>query len=219
MTGPRKLDLPDSASGTHADGRRNAPSAERNVDAILDVLRRYAPTRGRALEIASGTGQHICRFAAAFRDIEWFPSEADPQRFESINAWRAHADCPNLNAPKHLNATEIPWPDDGAAYDLIVLINLLHLISKDEAKRLLHGVASALCPGGTFLLYGPFRRDGKLTSDGDAAFDAHLQAQDPAIGYKNDTWVRSCAAELGQDVLQVEQLPANNLAFIIRRPR
>ncbi len=101
-------------------------------------------------------------------------------------------------------------------FNLIVLINLLHLISEPEAENLLRGVSTALKPGGTFVLYGPFRRAGALTSAGDEAFHAHLQTQDPEIGYKDDVWVRTRAAEHGLGVRQVAKMPANNLAFVFR---
>ncbi len=214
MTGPRKLDLPDSTPAAQPDGRRSAPSAERNAEAILRVLKDCAPKEGRALEIASGTGQHIARFAAEFPALDWFPTEADPRRFPSIEAWRRHAGCANLHPPIPLDATALPWPADLRGCAVIVLVNLLHLISSDEADRLLCGVASALDPGGCFLLYGPFRRDGKLTSAGDMAFDAQLQAQDAAIGYKDDGWVRARAAARGLALVQAEEMPANNLAFV-----
>lgn len=37
--------------------------AERNKQPILEVLQGFLPERGRALEIASGTGQHVTWFA------------------------------------------------------------------------------------------------------------------------------------------------------------
>lgn len=210
----RRLMLPDGVPVVLSDGRRSAKSAQQNVDAILDVLESHAPKGGRALEIASGTGQHISRFADAMRNIDWFPSEADPEKFLSIEAWRRHVDCANLNAPLHLDAAKLPWPAHVGRFDLIVLVNLLHLISEDEADRVLHGVSSALAPGGRFVLYGPFRRAGRLTSAGDEMFHAQLQAQDPDIGYKDDVWVRTRAAEYGLGVWQVTKMPANNIAFV-----
>ena len=63
----RKLSLPDTASvaETGPDGRMYAPSATRNMDAIAAVLDTHAPPSGHALEIASGTGQHIAQLAAS----------------------------------------------------------------------------------------------------------------------------------------------------------
>ena len=39
-------------------------AADRNKHPILDVLRETLPDQGTALEIASGTGQHVAWFAA-----------------------------------------------------------------------------------------------------------------------------------------------------------
>jgi hypothetical protein len=36
-----------------------SPAADRNKQAILDVLAGVLPASGNALEIASGTGQHV----------------------------------------------------------------------------------------------------------------------------------------------------------------
>jgi len=59
----------------------NAAAAERNKEPILAVLRESVNT-GRslqALEISSGTGQHVTHFAQALRNIVWQPSEFDRQ--------------------------------------------------------------------------------------------------------------------------------------------
>jgi hypothetical protein len=44
-----------------------SPSAARNREPILAVLRRALPERGHVLEIASGNGGHAVYFAAALR--------------------------------------------------------------------------------------------------------------------------------------------------------
>jgi hypothetical protein len=98
-----------------------------------------------------------------------------------------------------------------------VLINLLHLISTPEAETVLTEVAAALAPRGMFALYGPFLRDGTATSAGDAAFDASLRAQDPAIGYKDviDTCAHLAAAGLHH--VETVAMPANNLLLAFER--
>ena len=57
--------LPPSASVAHAqDGAKlHAPAAARNAQALLTLLHDHAPASGKALELASGTGQHIIGFA------------------------------------------------------------------------------------------------------------------------------------------------------------
>ena len=42
-----------------------SPAADRNKEAVLLELQRLLPAHGVALEIASGTGQHIAWFAKA----------------------------------------------------------------------------------------------------------------------------------------------------------
>lgn len=58
-----------------------APAAERNKEPILAVLRASVKTERalQALEISSGTGQHVTYFAQALPNIIWQPSEYDPQ--------------------------------------------------------------------------------------------------------------------------------------------
>lgn len=214
----RKLSLPDSAAIATGDGRRVAPSAERNAEAIEAVLRRIAPPSGRVLEIASGTGQHIARFAAAFPALDWQPSDANPEALVSIRAWVAAAGLANLRPTLMLDAGAPGWTAGPGGYALVQVVNLLHLISAAEAAAVLRGIAGALVPGGTALIYGPFRRDGQLTSAGDARFDASLRAQDPAIGYKDDGWVVTQAAAAGLALAERIEMPANNLAFVLRVP-
>jgi SAM-dependent methyltransferase len=214
----RPLSLPDTRALAGADGARlSAPSAERNAAPILAELARLAPAAGRVLEIASGTGQHAAAFAAALPGLDWQPSEASPRMIDSIRAWRAGAGLPNLRAPILLDATAPDWGRAHPGHDLVLAVNLLHLISGAETQAVLAGMAEALVPGGRALVYGPFRRDGALTSDGDRAFDASLRAQDPAIGYKDTAEVAAWATEAGLALARTVEMPANNLLLVFRR--
>jgi methylase of polypeptide subunit release factors len=53
-------------------------AAERNKQVILDRLCQLLPAQGSALEIASGTGQHVVFFAAALPQWIWQPSDTRP---------------------------------------------------------------------------------------------------------------------------------------------
>ena len=58
---------------------QNAPAADRNKDPILKVLQTILPAdlSGKALEIASGTGQHVTYFAQSFTNLVWQPSDLE----------------------------------------------------------------------------------------------------------------------------------------------
>lgn len=212
--------LPPSASVAHAGegARLHAPSAERNAAAITAALCEIAPETGCALEIASGTGQHVVAFAAAMPDLIWQPTEIDAARRASIDAYAAEANLPNLRAAMALDATGVGWGKEQAGQALIVLINLLHLVSTPEARRIISEAAQALCPGGRFAIYGPFLRGGQATSDGDARFHASLRAQDPAIGYKDLAEVEGWLAAEGLLVNEPREMPANNLFLLAGCP-
>lgn len=206
------------ATAPDESGKLHAPSAARNAADICEVIKAVAPASGHALEIASGTGQHIKAFAAAMPAIQWHPTEVSQARLVSIAAYIAESDLPNVSKPQTLNATQEGWGDAVAPKDLIVLINLLHLISEAEVVTLVVEAARALCPAGQLFLYGPFKRNGELTSDGDAAFDASIRASDPEMGYKDDVWVKKVTQQAGLAHIRSHEMPANNLGLVFQKP-
>ena len=213
--------LPPTASVVvqSRDGRLSAPAAEKNAGPITKLVKEFAPDRGLALEIASGTGQHIVKLAVVKPDLNWQPSDIDPLRIASIETWCKDYNLANVRPPIILNATEIGWSSKFTGQKFIFLVNLFHLISEDEATILINEISAALAPGGRSIIYGPFKRNNKLTSAGDQTFHKSLIEADPQIGYKNDAWMTAEFIEAKLQLLKVVPMPANNLAFICEKPR
>jgi len=212
--------LPKTASVAHmGEGDRLiAPSAARNVGAICDLLQAMAPTKGTALELASGTGQHVARFAAHLPGLHWQPSEIDANRRASIDAHADDTGLANIAPAIALNAAAPGWGHQHGGKALVVLVNLLHLITANDAQVLIHEAANALSKGGRLVIYGPFMRARELTSDGDRVFHASLIAANPKIGYKDDFDVMDLMQATGLEMVDVVEMPANNLALVAEKP-
>ena len=197
------------------DDRLFAPAAARNGPAILDALRPHLPAKGHALEIASGTGEHVIRLAGATPDIIWHPSDIEPDRLKSISAWTMQSGLTNIEPPRIYDAASKPW--DGSPMDVVFLSNLLHLISKEAAKTIVLNVAQALLPGGTVAMYGPFLRGTTFASKGDERFDAAIRAENPSSGYKDIGWIEALLSEQGLTKRDTIAMPANNLMTVWQR--
>jgi SAM-dependent methyltransferase len=196
------------------DARRHAPATERNRDAILAVLKRHLPARGRVLELASGSGEHAVHFAAALPGLVFQTSDPDAASRASIDAWTASAGLANLRPAIALDATASDWPIDA---DAVLCINMIHIAPWAAAIGLMRGAAGILAPGGTLYLYGPYKRDGRHTAPSNDAFDHSLRARDPEWGVRDLEAVAALAAANGFAAPVIEQMPANNLSLIFRR--
>lgn len=211
--------LPPTASVANSleGAKLRAPAAERNAEVLCALVAAHAPDGGKALEIASGTGQHVIAFARALPELIWQPSDVDAARIASINAYAAEAALGNVAAARLLDATRRGWHAAYGPNDLIVLVNLLHLIPEPEARTVVTEALHALNTRGRFILYGPFMRSGALTSAGDARFHEQLTNANPAIGYKNDALIEDWLWQAGASSVERAEMPANNLAFIATR--
>ncbi|GHE02858.1 methyltransferase [Defluviimonas sp. 20V17] len=218
MTG---LQLPDSAAlrAQAEGGCRISPSALRNVEPILAQMELHAPQTGRALEIASGTGQHMVRYAARRPNLTWQPSDLNPANMASIAAWRQASGAANIRAPITLDAGTPGWAAKLGPLNLVVMVNVLHLVTEAAACTILAETAAALAPAGVALIYGPFLRDGVPTSEGDRRFDESLRAQNAGLGYKDAAWVAARLAAAGLTPAPPAEMPANNLMFVARAAR
>jgi SAM-dependent methyltransferase len=201
------------------DARRHAPATARNRASILAVLARVLPREGWVLELGSGTGEHAAWLAPRLAPLEWQPSDIDAELLASIEAYVAGSGAANLRQPLKLNAADPEWhsafADDPPA--AIVSINMIHIAPWRVAESLFAGAGRLLAGDGIVYLYGPFSMGGRHTAPSNAAFDAHLRAENPQWGVRDVDDVAELAARHGLRLEERVAMPANNLSLVFRR--
>jgi hypothetical protein len=195
--------------------RRSAPAALRNREPIAEVLGDWLPKSGLVLEIASGTGEHALFFAERFSELEWQPSDVDPDALASIAAWRRAADLPNLRPPIVLDTGKPAWPIERA--DAVLSINMVHISPWESALGLLAGAARLLPSGAPLILYGPWRTEDRPTAPSNLAFDEDLRRRDPNWGLRLVEEFAAAAGERELELVETRDMPANNLMMLLRR--
>jgi len=206
---------------SHPALRQRSPSAERNREPILAVLREVLPATGRVLEIASGTGQHAVCFAGALPGLDWQPSDLDADARASIAAWIAHEGLANVRAPLALDVHQPDWGvqtlDKLDQLDAVVCINMIHISPWSATQALFAGASRRLADGGVLYLYGPYKRGGAQTSPSNDAFDQQLRSRDPAWGVRDMEAVVALGASVGLVCDEPIAMPANNFSLIFRK--
>ncbi|GEP11279.1 DUF938 domain-containing protein [Methylobacterium gnaphalii] len=202
--------------GSDSDGDALfSPSAARNREVILDVLRWVLPASGLVLEIASGSGEHAVHFARALPGLTWQPSDPDPAALRSISAHARSASLGNLRPALALDAEAPLWPLEHA--DAVVSINMVHIAPWPAAEGLMAGAGRVLEKGGPLLLYGPFTVDGTHTAPSNSAFDASLRMRDPRWGIRDVAALEQAAAAHGMQPAERVPMPANNFCLVFRK--
>lgn len=189
-------------------------AAERNKHPILDVLRQTLPAHGTALEIASGSGQHVAWFAAHLPQWSWQPSDAVANAFGSIETLVAQQGLVNVQRPVLLDVTAPVWPVGTTAFDLVYCANMLHIAPWHTCAALMQGSARHLAADGVLVTYGPYLEADVPTAPGNLAFDQSLRARNPAWGIRRREDVEQVAADAGLRLAARHSLAANNLLLV-----
>jgi hypothetical protein len=195
------------------DLRQRSSAAERNRSPILEVLQRVLPAQGLMLEIASGTGQHAAFFTAGLPGWRWLPSDGDAPSLDSIRGWCQG--LPNVLPPLRLDVLAPHWEGVPAPVDAVFCANMLHISPWASCAALMAGAARHLSAQGLLLLYGPYLEDGVVTAAGNLAFDADLQARNPAWGLRRLADVLAQAEAVGLGLRERVAMPANNLLLVL----
>jgi hypothetical protein len=154
-------------------------------------------------------------FAGRFPELDWQPTDPDPDALSSIEAWRADTGLGNLREPVILDAAASTWPVRSA--DAILNINMVHISPWEAALGLLDGAARVLPGGGKLILYGPWLVAGVETAPSNLAFDADLKRRNPAWGLRQLEQFAAEAERRGLIMSDQREMPANNRMLLFTR--
>jgi len=202
----------------------SAPAAERNKEPILNVLKEILAEKCsrpmKALEIASGTGQHITHFAKNFPSIHWKPSDVDKRYFASITAYKEAEGLTNVAEPVFIDITSATedWPEgvkNNEEFDFIYCANMIHISPFETTVGLFNAAGKLLKKSsGLLITYGPYAENGNLEPDSNVTFDEGLRAQNPQWGVRDIEDLINIAAENGIKLLKRYEMPANNKTLV-----
>jgi SAM-dependent methyltransferase len=195
--------------------KQHAPHADRSKGPIVEVLRRVLPDTGIALEVGSGTGQHILHFAREFPALEWQPSDYDQVAVASVDSYRREARAHNLREALLLEVRQKIWGH--GLLDAVLAIQLVHVTSWSVCEGLFDGARRHLRPGGVLFLQGPFKQGGGFDCPENAQLDARLRAKNPDWGLRDLEAVAALGTARGLLVEQVIDMPDNELATVFRK--
>ncbi len=188
-------------------------ACERNRDPILEVLRARFADRRKVLEIGSGTGQHAVFFAGALPHLRWQTSDV-AENLPGIRLWLDEAGLANTPAPLRIDVNE-PFP--AGVFDAVFTANTLHIMSDPEIDRLFAALGEIMTCEALLVVYGPFKYNGRFTSESNASFDAALRARHPERGIRDFEAVNELAGAVGLSLVEDRAMPANNRCIAWQR--
>ena len=189
-------------------------SCENNKSFILGVLREAFADRSQVLELASGTGQHACHFAAGMPWLRWQPSELLENLAILAPRCASYAGS-NLLPPIALDVRDDPWPV--AIPDAIFSANSLHIMAFSAVEQLFAGLARYAGSDVVLAIYGPFNYRGEYTSPSNARFDQWLAQQHPDSAIRDFEAVDRLASAAGFALQRDHEMPANNRLLVWRK--
>ncbi|HEX9589122.1 MAG TPA: DUF938 domain-containing protein, partial [Bradyrhizobium sp.] len=127
--------------------------------------------------------------------------------------------------PLRIDLTDPMWcpqmQDGSGPGELLAVFcaNVIHIAPWRVAEGLFAGAGRYLRADGRLFLYGPFKRGGKHTAVSNAVFDSSLREGNPEWGVRDIEALQELAATAGLALVDVAEMPANNLILVFERKR
>ncbi|MBS0289048.1 MAG: DUF938 domain-containing protein [Proteobacteria bacterium] len=189
-------------------------ACERNQSYILEQLKIILASARNVLEIGTGTGQHAVFFAKALPHIQWQTSDLDFMH-QGIKRWLYEANLPNVLSPISLDVNKDTILEN--YYDGVFTANTFHIMPMASVERCIKQVGHALKEEGVFIIYGPFKFNGKFTSSSNTDFDALLKSQQVHQGIRDFEVIDTIAHSVQLSHIQTIEMPANNFMLIFNK--
>lgn len=191
-------------------------ACERNKDPILDVISPYLKQVSSVLEIGSGTAQHAVYFAKHFPELRWHTSD-QAEYLPGIKSQLTNAQVANVVSPFELDVSVTPWCDDDVRYSAVFSANTLHIMNEENVEHFFAGLSAVTTEDAYLMVYGPFKFDGKFTSQSNADFDARLRSRGVGSGVRDFEKINTLAERSGFVLLEQCNMPANNQCIVWQR--
>ena len=188
-------------------------ACERNKGVIEEAISPFLNTLSSVLEIGSGTGQHAVYFAKQHPRLRWQTSD-QTQYINGIEAQLGLCDLSNVIKPLVLNVSQSPWVKTGDTFDGVYTANTLHIMRQNDVEAFFAGLPSVLKRKAYVMLYGPFKYNGKFTSESNARFDQSLRSRNCGSAIRDFEWVNGLAEKAGLRLISDQRMPANNQLIV-----
>lgn len=235
-----------AAAGTPFQHIHHHPSALRNRLVIKDLMKEILAedSVGLGLAISEGTGAHVEVLSPMFLNVTFIPTEYIPppdalatkeelgkiSGIGSVESPTNDLDIINIYGTK-LNKNVLPalglnlnepvqeW-NKKITQDLYLFIyafNVVHITNWGCTVNLFSAAGKLLRPDGMLLFYGPYKRDGKCTTESNEQFDSSLKKRNAAWGLR-DLEKMEEEAKLNHLFLeQIRDCPSNNFFLVFKR--
>lgn len=191
-------------------------ACDRNKKYILKTIFPYLKHADTVLEIGTGTAQHAVHFAKALPKLMWQTSD-QASYHQGIHAQLKNAELSNIVDPLVLDVNQDVWTKTGERYSVIFTANTLHIMNWESVKMFFSGLPKVSNDKAKLIVYGPFKYQGKFTSDSNQAFDQTLRESDWGYAIPNFEDIDTLANKAGFRLLEDVPMPANNQCLIFQK--